>query len=74
VQACRVRQDGFGSRWFVAQRVVRPDGVVVLTPAFDQHLGFVQRGEVLAVERLVTQLSMEALIVANLPGTSRFDE
>ena len=53
---------------------MRPDGVVVLTPAFDQHLGFVQRGEDLAVEKLVTQLAVEALVAAILPGASRFDE
>ena len=53
---------------------MRPDGVVVLPPAFDQHLGFVQRGEDLAVEKLVTQLAVEALVVAILLGASRFDE
>ena len=53
---------------------MRPDGVVVLPPAFDQHLGFVQRGEDLAVEKLVTQLAVEALVAAILPGASRFDE
>jgi hypothetical protein len=41
---------------------------------FDQHLGFGQRGEVLAVEQLVTQLAIEALIMAVLLGAFQFDE
>ncbi len=50
-----------------------PDCVVVPPPSFDQHLGFLQRVEDLAIEQLVPQLSIEALVVAVLPRTAGLD-
>jgi hypothetical protein len=53
---------------------VGPDGVVVAARALDQHLGFVERREDLAVKELVSELGVEALAITILPGTARFDE
>ena len=50
-----------------------PDGVVVAAPALDQHLGLLQRVEDLAVEELVPELSIEALVVTVLPRTAWLD-
>ena len=43
------------------------------TPLLDQHLGFLQHVEDLAIEELVPQLSIEALVVAVLPRTAGLD-
>ena len=51
----------------IAERAVRPDGVVVFAPALDQDLRLQQRVEDFAVEQLVAQLAVEALAVAVLP-------
>jgi hypothetical protein len=47
--------------------------VVVLTPILDHDLCLIERVEDFAVEQFVSQLSVEALAVAVLPGASRFD-
>jgi len=48
---------------------VRPDGVVVLAAAFDQHLRLLQRVEDLAVEQLVAQQCRDpAIAVAAILG------
>ncbi len=61
-------------RWRpVSEGAVWPDSVVVLTPLLDQRLGFLQRVEDLAIEQLVPQLSIEALVVAVLPRTAGLD-
>jgi hypothetical protein len=52
---------------------VWPDGVVVLAPAFGQHSQFFDRVEDLAVEELISELGVEALAVAVLPGRAGFD-
>ena len=44
------------------------EGVVMLAPSLDQHFGFPQRVEDLHVEELVSELRVEALVVAVLPG------
>ena len=51
-----------------------PDGIVMASPTFDQHLGLIQRCEDLRIQQLVAQLRIEALIVAVFPRTSRFDK
>ena len=51
----------FRGGWSVAKRRVRADRVVVVPPAFDDDLGFLERVEDLAVEQLVAQLGVEAL-------------
>ena len=52
---------------------MRAHAVVVLAPALDQHSCLGDRVEDLAVQQLVTQLAVEALHVAVLPGTARLD-
>src|SRR5665213_3198318 len=60
-------------RRLVAQRRVRPDLVVVSSPAFDDDSRFFQRGEDLAVEQLVAKLRVEAFAIAIFPWASGFD-
>ena len=43
-------------------------------PSLDQHLGFLERVEDLAVQQLVAQLAVEALVVAVLPRAAALDE
>ena len=52
---------------------MRSDGIVVTSPVLDQDFRLTQRREDLAVEKLVSQLRVQALAVAVLPWTSRFD-
>lgn len=60
------RQDGLRGWRDVAERAVRPDGIVVPTPVFDQDLRLLQRVEDLAVEQFIAQLAVEALAVTVL--------
>src|SRR6266446_10748974 len=57
----------------VSERCVRPDRVVVPSPALDDDLGLVESVEDFAVEQLVAQASVEALDVAVLPGATPLD-
>ena len=52
---------------------MRPDGVVLLTGSFDHHLGLSQGVEYLSVEQLISQFSVEAFVVAILPGATWLD-
>jgi hypothetical protein len=52
---------------------VRPDGIVFLSPALYQDLGFLQGIEDLAVEQLIPQFPIKALVVAILPRTPGFN-
>jgi len=52
---------------------MRPHGVVVTTPAFDDDLRFPQRVEDLAIEQLVAQARVETFDKAVLPRTARRD-
>lgn len=52
---------------------MRPSFVVVDTPLFDDHLGFLKAVEDLAVQRFVPELAVEGLAVAVLPGWARLD-
>ena len=49
------------------------DGVVVVTPLFDEDLGFLEAAEDFASEQLVPQLPVEAFAVAILPGAAWLD-
>ena len=46
----------------------------MLPPTLDEHLGFEQRVEQLAVEQLIAELAVEGFDVAIFPMTSWFDE
>ena len=52
---------------------MRPDGIIVTTPALDDDPGFLECVEDLAVEQFVPKLGVEALDVAVLPGRPRRD-
>ena len=52
---------------------MRPDGIVVPSPGFDDCLGLVEGVEDLAIQQFVTQLAIEAFAIAILPGTAWFD-
>ena len=52
---------------------MRPYRIVFPAPAPYQDLGLLQGVENLPVEQLVTQLTIEALVVPVLPGTARFN-
>src|SRR5690606_10647540 len=63
----------FWSRRLVAQRAVRAERVVVVSPATDQDFSFAHGVEDLPVEHLVAQLAIEALVVAVLPWRAGLD-
>jgi hypothetical protein len=50
---------------------MRPDGIVVASPAFDDDLRFAERVEDLPIEKLVTQARIEALDEAVPPSWVR---
>jgi hypothetical protein len=52
---------------------VRPDRIVVTSPALDDDLGLAQSIEDLAVEQLITKAGVEALDVAVLPRAAPLD-
>ncbi len=52
---------------------MRPNGVVVTPPTLDDDLGFLQRGEDLAIEQLIPQAGIGVLDVAVLPKAAGFD-
>jgi hypothetical protein len=47
--------------------------IVVATPIFDDHPGFLQRIENLAVEKFVAKLRVEAFAIAVFPRAARLD-
>jgi hypothetical protein len=57
-----------------AVRAVRPVDVVVDPPVLEDHLGFEQGVEALAVEELVTEAPVERLDPGVLPRAARIDE
>jgi hypothetical protein len=67
------RHEYLRCRWLVAQRSVRPHGVEVTPPAFDDHLGFPERIEDFAVEKFVAKACIERFDEAVLPGAARCD-
>src|SRR5690606_1216964 len=67
------RWNGLGRRWSIPERAVRPDGVVMPPPSFDQDLGLGERVEDLSVEQFITQRSVEAFAIAILPWRSGRD-
>ncbi len=68
------RFDRLWGRWTIPQRAVWSESVVLSAPAFDQDLRLPKRVENLEVQELVSELSVERLHVAVLPGTSGLDE
>jgi hypothetical protein len=64
----------FGCWWPIAERTVRTNRVVVNPPLFDQYLSFSQGVEQFPIQQLVSELAVEALVVAVLPGTAGLNE
>jgi hypothetical protein len=60
------RQDRLGCWRAIAERGMRSDRIVVPPPLLDQHLGLVQRRELLTCQLLVAKLAVEALVQAKL--------
>ena len=52
---------------------MRPFGVVVDAPTFDDCLGLLQAVKDLAIQAFVPELAVEGLAVAVLPGRTRLD-
>ncbi len=52
---------------------MRSDSIVVASPSFDEHLCLPERREDFSVEQLVSELRVQALAIAVLPRTARFD-
>ena len=65
--------DGFRGRRFPTQGAVRPDGIVVAAPFFDDNPDLLENIEYLAVEQLISEPRLEALAVAILPRGARCD-
>ena len=61
-------------RWRIPGRAAWSESVVLSAPAFDQDLRLPKRVEDREVQELVSELSIERLHVAVLPGTSGLDE
>ena len=53
------RHHAFWRWWAVAQAAVRPDGVVVMPPAFDEDARFAQGIKHLCVEQLIEKAGMK---------------
>jgi hypothetical protein len=58
----------------VVEAHVRSDGVVVLSPGFDQDLGLGTSAESLEVQAFVAELAVERLVGTVLPGLARIDQ
>src|SRR3546814_2436368 len=67
------RWNGLRRRWSIPERAVRPDGVVMSPPGFDQDAGLGERVEYLAIEQFIAQRPVEALAVSILPWRSGGD-
>ena len=65
--------DGFRSRWAVAQSTVWSLHVVVFSPFFDDDLHLFQVVEDLAIKQLVPEAGIEAFAISVFPWRSRFD-
>lgn len=55
----RASKDGVRGKWSVARIAVGSDGVVVLSPRFNEHLGLLHCVEDFSIERLVSGLCCE---------------
>ena len=67
------RDDGFRSRWAVAQSTVRAFGIVMLPPLFDQDLCLPQAVEDFSVEQFIPHSRVEAFAISVLPRRSWLD-
>ena len=55
------------------QAIVQPDGVVVAAPLPNDSFGLLQAVEDFSIQKLITQLAVEAFAVAILSGAAGLD-
>ncbi len=67
----RWRQNRFRCRRSIAEREVRPDGIVVAPPVRDQHLRFPHRREDFAAQELVAELRLQCGVRGVSQGAPR---
>ena len=67
------RQEHLWCWWLVAERGMRPNRIVMASPALNDDLGLAQSVEDLAAEQLIAKAGVEALDVAVLPRTAPLD-
>ena len=63
----------FRSRRFPIQRTVRPEGVVVDTPLFNENLYLLECRKNLSIEEFVSRTGIKAFTVSVFPWTAWFD-
>jgi hypothetical protein len=68
------RLNSLGCRRPISERSVRPERVVLMSPALDQDLGLEQRIEELAIEKFGAEFPVERFDIAILPRASGLDE
>ena len=68
------RLNSLGCRRPIAERTVRPERVVLMSPALDQDLGLEQRIEEPAIEKLGAEFPVGRFDIAILPRASGLDE
>ena len=69
----RVGGKVFWRLWSVAERAMRSDGVVVVTPSLDQHLRLRSILGDFLIQQYVPDFAVEALVVAVIPKLARLD-
>jgi len=65
--------DGFGSRWAVAQNTVGAFRVVVFSLFFDQDLCLTRAVEDFPVQGIAAEASIKALAISVFPGAAWFN-
>ena len=59
--------------WSVAERALRSDGVIVVTPSLDQHLRLPSILGDFLIQQFVPDFTFEALVLAVIPKLARLD-
>ena len=68
-----IAEFGVDGRRHIADGAVRPDGIVMAPPLFDDDPGFFERVEYLAVEEFVPEPGVEAFAIAVFPRRAWLD-
>lgn len=69
----RVGGEVFWRSWSVAERAMRSDGVVLVTPSLDQHLRLRSILGDFPIQQFVPDFAVEALVKAVIPKLARPD-
>jgi hypothetical protein len=73
VEGDRFGRDCDGRWWPITKSGVRSFRVVVATPLFNDHLGFLEAVEDLAIKQFAPKIPVEGFTVAILPWRPRFN-